>query len=45
MNIEQEIKLQIGELAVNIMALKAENEQLKAKIVSLEKTTEPEEKE
>lgn len=43
MNIEQEIKLQIGELAVNLMALKVENEQLKAKIAALEKISETEE--
>lgn len=42
MNIEQEIKLQIGELAVNLMALRAENTELKAKIESLEKTSETE---
>lgn len=42
MNIEQEIKLQIGELAVNLMALRVENEQLKAKIETLEKASDTE---
>lgn len=36
MNIEQQIKLQIGELAVQLMAATAENTELKAKIAELE---------
>lgn len=44
MNIEQEIKLQIGELVVNLMATRAENAELKAKIETLEKSSEIETK-
>lgn len=40
MNIEQEIKLQIGELAVNLMVLKVENTELKAKLAKFEEAKE-----
>ncbi len=36
MNIEQQIKLQIGELVVQLMAVQAENLELKTKLAKLE---------